>query len=219
MVSPFATESSSQPAARFTPPDTVISQPEVADPVAETSTAEPVKVDYFADLENAEPVAIAGVDPKHMVNAPSEVAEAVGSEAPASPPPAIAAPTSAPTSDVFPFNLDSGPPLADPSGLLEDPLDIRNATPDSLDAAYFDHAQGHGVAFPTVTAGGQAGVPVQPSITQPAAVVEDLDEGPLSARLLIVSTILLAIIAFAVIQLDNPETVESIRDSFSALFG
>ena len=214
------------PAAR--PPER---QP-LVDDVAAAPVAE--KIDYFADLENSDAVAIAGVDDKYLVDRgdPTPAETVPTAMAVSTPVETTAVPETPAMSAGVAFPTISSPevsaPPADAPDLLQNPLDIRAAVPDSFNASTF--ADDHGVAFPStgnekpntnsglLTESAQK-IHIPDEILVPTQEQPDLTDEFLSTRLLIVSTVLFALIAATIILFADSSLVADINRGVERITG
>ena len=211
-------------------------RPPVRQPLVDDVAAAPVaeKIDYFADLENSDAVAIAGVDDKYLVDrgdptpaetVPTAMAVSTPMETPAVPEtPAMSAGVAFPTIS----SPEVSTPPADAPDLLQNPLDIRAAVPDSFNASTF--ADDHGVAFPStgnekpntnsglLTESAQK-IHIPDEILVPTQEQPDLTDEFLSTRLLIVSTVLFALIAATIILFADSSLVADINRGVERITG
>ena len=189
----------------------------VEEPVVVARADQPV--DYFADLDNNDvPTTIAGVDMESIERISRENTDVV--DVPVEPEPIAEEPAVLTKETVF----------SDPSGLLANPLDIKDTKPEVLDAAVFEEKNSHGVAFPGMKPAAEA-EPNPAAATAVSDIPELSVEVPeteqrapmpsdsLSSRRLIMAAIVVGLIALAVLQLNNTELIENIRSSFSNFLG
>ena len=153
------------------------------------------QIDYFADLDSGDAPRIAGVDPVRYPTQDEE--QTITSDV------AVEAEPEA----VVPFDL------ADHQGILVNPLEIKDATPETLDAETFE--TNHGVAFPASVAGapGLKGDDSTGNIDQ-AAAVPDTGVPTLSTRHLVLSVVVVALIALATLMLQDLMKVDGLSSTF-----
>lgn len=182
---------------------------------AATVTSTPIvqvetEVDLFASLDDGEPVTIAGVNDSYLTNNPVPAVQPV--------PTAHQAPQLSSEIPSVPPYAEASEPVA-PADIFADPLDIKDVFPENLDAQTF--AQSHGVAFPASVAGSSAARPIPELGADDVATTDVIveDHGKLNTRLLIVSTVLFALIALAVTELQDPMILNGARDGVMSLLG